>query len=68
MGGIVNIITKPIPNQWENQAAERITYWAKARNAGFAAPPDKTGDPSFIKSLGNNLLYNTYVSEWRDDQ
>ncbi len=60
-GGIVNIITKPIPNQWENQAAERITYWAKARNAGFAAPPDKTGDPSFIKSLGNNLLYNTYV-------
>ncbi|MGL2672353.1 TonB-dependent receptor family protein [Helicobacter pylori] len=60
-GGIVNIITKPIPTQWENQAAERITYWAKARNAGFAAPPDKTGDPSFIKSLGNNLLYNTYV-------
>ncbi|WP_104639030.1 TonB-dependent receptor family protein [Helicobacter bizzozeronii] len=58
-GGIVNIITKPIPKRWENQAAERMTFWAKARNAGFANT--NTGDSSFLKSLGNNLLYNTYV-------
>ncbi|BCZ19295.1 Iron(III) dicitrate transport protein FecA [Helicobacter sp. NHP19-012] len=60
-GGIVNIITKPIPKHWENQVAERTTFWAKARNAGFAAPPGKTGNPSFLKSLGNDILYNTYV-------
>ncbi|BCD45298.1 Iron(III) dicitrate transport protein FecA [Helicobacter suis] len=60
-GGIVNIITKPIPKHWESQVAERVTYWAKARNAGFASPPSNTGDSSFLKSLSNNMLYNTYV-------
>ncbi|WP_347709327.1 TonB-dependent receptor family protein [Helicobacter gastrocanis] len=60
-GGIVNIITKPIPKHWESQVAERTTFWAKARNAGFAAPPGKTGNPSFLSSLGNDILYNTYV-------
>ncbi|GLH57718.1 Iron(III) dicitrate transport protein FecA [Helicobacter ailurogastricus] len=58
-GGIVNIITKPIPKHWESQVAERTTFWAKARNAGFANP--HTGDSSFLKSLGNDILYNTYV-------
>ncbi|WP_104707467.1 TonB-dependent receptor family protein [Helicobacter ailurogastricus] len=58
-GGIVNIITKPIPKHWESQVAERTTFWAKARNAGFANP--YTGDSSFLKSLGNDILYNTYV-------
>ncbi len=71
-GGIVNIITKPIPKRWENQAAERMTFWAKARNAGFANThtgnvssagfnSPNTNDSSFLKSLSNNLLYNTYV-------
>ncbi|WP_163564247.1 TonB-dependent receptor family protein [Helicobacter suis] len=60
-GGIVNIITKPIPKHWESQVAERVTYWAKAKNAGFASPPSNTGDSSFLKSLSNNMLYNTYV-------
>ncbi|WP_285692081.1 TonB-dependent receptor family protein [Helicobacter ailurogastricus] len=58
-GGIVNIITKPIPKHWESQVAERTTFWAKARNAGFANP--HTGDSSFLNSLGNDILYNTYV-------
>ncbi|MFC3847757.1 TonB-dependent receptor family protein [Helicobacter baculiformis] len=58
-GGIVNIITKAIPTKWESQAAERTTFWAKANNAGFASP--STGDSSFLKSLGNNMLFNTYV-------
>ncbi|WP_053940731.1 TonB-dependent receptor family protein [Helicobacter ailurogastricus] len=58
-GGIVNIITKPIPKHWESQVAERTTFWAKARNAGFANT--HTGDSSFLKSLGNDILYNTYV-------
>ncbi len=65
-GGVINIITKSIPHKWENQAAERMTFWAKAHNAGFASPPSNagasnTGDSSFLKSLSNNLLYNTYV-------
>ncbi|WP_163498641.1 TonB-dependent receptor family protein [Helicobacter suis] len=60
-GGIVNIIAKPIPKHWESQVAERVTYWAKAKNAGFASPPSNTGDSSFLKSLSNNMLYNTYV-------
>ncbi|WP_120952130.1 TonB-dependent receptor family protein [Helicobacter sp. L8] len=71
-GGIVNIITKPIPRKWENQAAERMTFWAKARNAGFANThagdssfagfnSPNNNNSSFLKSLSNNLLYNTYV-------
>ncbi|GAA9923515.1 hypothetical protein VN0844_11970 [Helicobacter pylori] len=33
-GGVVNIITKEIPKEWENQAAERITFWGRSSTGG----------------------------------
>ncbi|MFC3848180.1 TonB-dependent receptor family protein [Helicobacter baculiformis] len=57
-GGVINIITKSIPYKWENQVAERMTFWGRS-NGGFAGPATK-GEPE-SKTLGNNILYNTYV-------
>ncbi|WP_163531712.1 TonB-dependent receptor family protein [Helicobacter suis] len=56
-GGVINIITKPIPEKWSNQIAQRVTYWGRSRNGGFITP---TSTP-LNKSLGNNFLYNTYL-------
>nr|WP_221272463.1 TonB-dependent receptor family protein [Helicobacter sp. NHP19-012] len=58
-GGVINIITKPIPYKWQNQVAERMTAWGRASNGGFVGPESK-GQP-FIKTLANNFLYNTYL-------
>ncbi|GAA6924937.1 hypothetical protein HpHUE22_04460 [Helicobacter pylori] len=33
-GGVVNIITKEIPKEWENQATERITFWGDHLRGG----------------------------------
>lgn len=37
-GGIVNIITKPIPNQWENQAAEGSLIGLRLETPGLPLP------------------------------
>ncbi|WP_199769509.1 TonB-dependent receptor family protein [Helicobacter cetorum] len=58
-GGVINIITKEIPKEWENQAAERITFWGRSSNGGFVDPSEK-GKP-LAQTLGNQMLYNTYV-------
>ncbi|GAA8261998.1 hypothetical protein HpBT159_05490 [Helicobacter pylori] len=58
-GGVVNIITKEIPKEWENQAAERITFWGRSSTGGFVDPKEK-GKP-LAQTLGNQMLYNTYV-------
>ncbi|WP_104733355.1 TonB-dependent receptor family protein [Helicobacter felis] len=57
-GGVINIITKPIPNKWENQISERMTAWGRASNGGFVGPAQ---GQSLIKTLANNFLYNTYL-------
>lgn len=51
-GGVVNIITKEIPNEWENQISERITFWGKDTGTPFR----KNGEP-----VANNMLYDTYL-------
>ncbi len=58
-GGVVNVITKEIPKEWENQAAERITFWGRSSNGNFVDPKEK-GKP-LAQTLGNQMLYNTYV-------
>ncbi|GHS06809.1 hypothetical protein VN0802_06340 [Helicobacter pylori] len=58
-GGVVNIITKEIPKEWENQAAERITFWGRSSTGGFVDPKSK-GKP-LAQTLGNQMLYNTYA-------
>ncbi len=58
-GGVVNIITKEIPKEWENQAAERITFWGRSSTGGFVDPKEK-GKP-LAQTLGNQMLYNTYA-------
>ncbi|WP_233706414.1 TonB-dependent receptor family protein [Helicobacter heilmannii] len=55
-GGVINIITKPIPTKWSNQIAERTTFWGRS-NGGFIT--SNNGAPNH--SLGNNFLYNTYL-------
>ncbi|GAA7649147.1 hypothetical protein MMM6_05710 [Helicobacter pylori] len=57
-GGVVNIITKEIPKEWENQAAERITFWGRSSNGNFVDPKEK-GKP-LAQTLGNQMLFNTY--------
>lgn len=32
VGGVINIISKPIPLTWENEIAERATFYGKGRN------------------------------------
>nr|SFZ72458.1 OMP519 [Helicobacter suis]SFZ72611.1 OMP1492 [Helicobacter suis] len=59
VGGVINIITKPIPYKWENQAAERMTIWGRPKNGGITGPTNK--NTPLDKTLGNNLLYDTYV-------
>ncbi|WP_411269457.1 TonB-dependent receptor family protein [Helicobacter cetorum] len=56
-GGVIDIITKEIPKTWVNEVAERTTFWGKARNGGFFNKNAKNP----IKSLGNNMLYDTYL-------
>lgn len=51
-GGVINIITKEIPAEWENQVAERITFWGKDTGGFFR----KNGEP-----VANNMLYDTYL-------
>lgn len=51
-GGVVNIVTKEIPNEWENQISERITFWGKDTGTPFR----KNGEP-----VANNMLYDTYL-------
>lgn len=57
-GGVVNIITKEIPKEWENQAAERIHFWGRSSNWNFVDPKEK-GKP-LAQTLGNQMLFNTY--------
>nr|WP_121021913.1 TonB-dependent receptor family protein [Helicobacter vulpis] len=57
-GGVINITTKDIPNKWENQVAERMTAWGRA-NGNFVGPTSK--GESFIKTLANNFLFNSYL-------
>ncbi|MDU9769728.1 TonB-dependent receptor family protein [Helicobacter pylori] len=57
-GGVVNIITKEIPKEWENQVAERITFWGRSSNGNFVDPKEK-GKP-LAQTLGNQMLFNTY--------
>lgn len=57
-GGVVNVITKEIPKEWENQAAERITFWGRSSNGNFVDPKEK-GKP-LAQTLGNQMLFNTY--------
>ncbi|GAA7216354.1 TonB-dependent receptor family protein [Helicobacter pylori] len=57
-GGVVNVITKEIPKEWENQAAERITFWGRSSNGNFVDPEEK-GKP-LAQTLGNQMLFNTY--------
>ncbi|PAF53713.1 ligand-gated channel [Helicobacter sp. 13S00482-2] len=51
-GGVINIITKDIPNEWQNQISERITFWGKDTGSTFR----KNGEP-----VANNMLYDTYL-------
>ncbi|PAF43147.1 TonB-dependent receptor [Helicobacter sp. 11S02596-1] len=51
-GGVINIITKEIPEQWENQVAERVTFWGKDTGSFFR----KNGEP-----VANNMLFDTYL-------
>lgn len=51
-GGVVNIITKDIPDEWENQISERITFWGKDTGSPFR----KNGEP-----VANNMLFDTYL-------
>ncbi len=32
VGGVINLISKPIPLKWENEIAERATFYGKGRN------------------------------------
>lgn len=32
VGGVINLISKPIPFNWENEIAERATFYGKGRN------------------------------------
>ncbi len=57
-GGVVNVITKEIPKEWENQAVERITFWGRSSNGNFVDPKEK-GKP-LAQTLGNQMLFNTY--------
>lgn len=59
-GGVVNIITKEIPKEWENQAAERITFWGRSSTGGGFVDPKEKGKP-LAQTLGNQMLYNTYA-------
>ncbi len=54
----MNVITKEIPKEWENQAAERITFWGRSSNGNFVDPKEK-GKP-LAQTLGNQMLFNTY--------
>ncbi|WP_104714119.1 TonB-dependent receptor family protein [Helicobacter cetorum] len=56
-GGVINVITKSIPNKWSSQVSERTTFWGKARNGGFVNKDAK----NINKSLGNNMLFDTYL-------
>ncbi|MGH1582113.1 TonB-dependent receptor family protein [Helicobacter pylori] len=56
-GGVINIITKGIPTNWESQVSERTTFWGKSENGGFFNQNSKNID----KSLVNNMLFNTYL-------
>ncbi|PAF46291.1 hypothetical protein BKH46_08165 [Helicobacter sp. 12S02634-8] len=51
-GGVINIVTKEIPTQWENQVAERVTIWGKDTGSPFR----KNGEP-----VANNMLFDTYL-------
>ncbi|MDO7253264.1 TonB-dependent receptor family protein [Helicobacter cappadocius] len=51
-GGVINIITKDIPEQWQNQISERITFWGKDTGSPFR----KNGEP-----VANNMLFDTYL-------
>ncbi|PAF52372.1 TonB-dependent receptor [Helicobacter sp. 13S00477-4] len=51
-GGVINIITKEIPQEWENQVSERITFWGKDTGGFFR----KTTEP-----VANNMLFDTYL-------
>ncbi|WP_163498962.1 TonB-dependent receptor family protein [Helicobacter suis] len=58
-GGVINVITKPIPYKWENQVSERMTVWGRPRNGGIIGPASK--NEPLNKTLSNNFLYDTYV-------
>ncbi len=32
VGGVINLVSKPIPVKWENEIAERATFYGKGRN------------------------------------
>lgn len=45
--GVLNFIGKEIPKEWENQIAQRITFWGK--------------DTQNTTNVRNNMLYDTYL-------
>ncbi|MCE3038112.1 TonB-dependent receptor family protein [Helicobacter anatolicus] len=48
---VINIISKEIPKEWENEISERITFWGK-----------DTGQPFNSKiGLANNMLFDTFL-------
>ncbi|PAF41181.1 TonB-dependent receptor [Helicobacter sp. 11S03491-1] len=51
-GGVINIISKEIPQEWENQVAQRVTFWGKDAGVPFR----KNGE-----TVANNMLYDTYL-------
>lgn len=51
-GGVINVISKDIPQEWENQISQRITFWGKDDGTPFR----KNGEP-----VANNMLFDTYL-------
>ena len=51
--GVINIISKPIPKEWESEISEKVTFWAPNFNT-FRLK--QSGKP-----FGSNMLYDTYI-------
>lgn len=50
-GGVINIISKDIPKEWESEVSEKITWWQRKKLLSFY----RNAEP-----LGNNMLFDTY--------
>lgn len=51
--GVINIISKPIPKEWESEISEKITWWGLSGNLYDLKQQGK--------SFGNNMLFDTYL-------
>lgn len=52
-GGVINIISKPIPKEWESEISEKITWWGLSTNLYELKQQGK--------QYGNNMLFDTYL-------